>query len=114
VRAKLDDGAGNVPRMPPYHVGTGLSWEGASIDGGFLVKYSGAQDKTALAETRTAGFTSIDAQLGWRPLPSNRNFEVVLVGHNLTDSVQRNSVALNKDDVELPGRDVRLLMRASF
>jgi iron complex outermembrane receptor protein len=40
--------------------------------------------------------------------------EVVLVGRNLTDSTQRNSVALNKDDVVMPGRDVRLLVRAAF
>jgi hypothetical protein len=40
--------------------------------------------------------------------------ELVLVGHNLTDATQRNSVALNKDDVILQGRDVRLLFRAAF
>jgi iron complex outermembrane receptor protein len=114
VRARLDDGAGNVPRMPPYHVGAGLSWEGVNLDGGVLVKYAGEQTDTATAETRTAGFTSIDAQLGWRPLSANPDFEVVLVGHNLTDSTQRNSVALNKDEVILPGRDVRLMVRAAF
>ncbi|MEJ1960603.1 MAG: hypothetical protein WDO56_03255 [Gammaproteobacteria bacterium] len=114
VRATLDDGQGNVPRLPPYHVGGGLSWTGSRLDGGFLVKYSGAQTKTAMAETRTSGFVSVDAQLGWRPVPSNSNVELVLVGHNLTDSTQRNSVALNKDDVILPGRDVRLMVRAAF
>jgi iron complex outermembrane receptor protein len=78
------------------------------------VKYAGAQTDTATAETRTAGFVSVDAQLGWRPIAANPGMEVVLVGHNLTDAIQRNSVALNKDDVILPGRDVRLLVRAAF
>jgi iron complex outermembrane receptor protein len=114
VRAKLDDGAGNVPRLPPYHVGGGLNWTAAALDAGVLVKYAGAQDKTAVAETRTAGFVSVDAQVGWRPVAKNDGLEVVLVGQNLTDSTQRNSVALNKDDVILPGRDVRLLVRAAF
>jgi iron complex outermembrane receptor protein len=114
VRATLDDGAGNVPRLPPYHVGAGLSWAGRALDAGFLVKYSGEQTRTAVAETRTPGFTSVDAQLGWRPIIDSQHLEVVLVGRNLTDSTQRNSVALNKDDVVLPGRDVRLLVRAAF
>jgi iron complex outermembrane receptor protein len=114
VRATLDNGAGNVPRLPPYHVGAGLSWKGRAFDAGFLVKYSGEQTRTATAETRTPGFTSIDAQLGWKPPIDKQQLEVVLVGRNLTDSTQRNSVALNKDEVVLPGRDVRLLVRASF
>jgi iron complex outermembrane receptor protein len=114
VTAKLDDGAGNVPRIPPYHVGGGLSWEGNSVDAGFLVKYAARQDRTAVAETPTAGFTSVDAHLGWRPSFGNSPVELMLVGRNLTDSTQRNAVALNKDDVLLPGRDVRFLVRASF
>ncbi|MEJ0038918.1 MAG: TonB-dependent receptor [Gammaproteobacteria bacterium] len=114
VRATLANGAGNVPRLPPYHVGAGLSWTGRALDAGFLVKYSGEQTRTAVAETRTPGFTSVDAQVGWKPMVDRQQLEVVLVGRNLTDSTQRNSVALNKDEVVLPGRDVRLLVRATF
>jgi iron complex outermembrane receptor protein len=114
VRAELDSGAGNVPRLPPYHLGAGISWTGPVIDGRVFVRYSGRQDRTAVAETPTAGFTSVDAQFGWRPVRSNQDFELVLIGRNLTDSTQRNSVALNKDDVILPGRDVRLMVRVAF
>jgi iron complex outermembrane receptor protein len=56
----------------------------------------------------------VDAQVGLRPTRRNEGLEVVLVGQNLTDSTQRNSVALNKDTVILPGRAVRLLLRAAF
>jgi iron complex outermembrane receptor protein len=114
VRATLDDGAGNVPRIPPYHVGAGLSWAVATFDASFLVKYTGRQTETATAETPTGGFASVDAQLGWRPLTANRDVELVLIGRNLTDSTQRNAIALNKDEVILPGRDVRLVLRAQF
>ena len=114
VRAKFDSGAGNVPRIPPYHIGAGLSWAGRALDGGVFVKYAGRQDRTATAETPTAGYTSVDAQLGWRPMPSNPGFEFVLVGHNLTDVTERNAIALNKDEVIQPGRDVRLMVRAAF
>ncbi len=113
VRATLDSG-GNVPRIPPYHVGGGLSWDSPKFDASVLVKYSGSQNDVASAETPTGSFTSVDAQLGWRPLESSPGVEIALIGHNLTDSVQRNAVALNKDEVILPGRDVSLMVRATF
>ncbi len=45
VRATLDDGGGNVPRIPPYRVGAGLQWQGPRLDAGVNVRYSGRQDK---------------------------------------------------------------------
>jgi len=113
VRATLD-GAGNVPRIPPYHVGGGLSWDSEAFDAGFLLKYAGRQSETAIGETPTAGFTTLDLRVGWRPFPRNRGIELALVGRNMTDSVQRNATALNKDDVILPGRDIRVMVRAAF
>lgn len=41
VRAEIDQGGGNVPRIPPYHFGAGLHWDGASIDGGIMVPLFG-------------------------------------------------------------------------
>jgi iron complex outermembrane recepter protein len=109
VRATLDGGE-NVPRIPPYHVGAGLDWEGRILDAGFLVKYAGRQDHTGVGETPTDGFVSLDARMTWRALESA--LEVSLIGSNLTDSTQRNAAALNKDDVILPGREFRLMLRA--
>jgi len=113
VRAKLD-GAGNVPRLPPFHVGAGLAWNSTPFDVGFQIKYAGAQNKTAFAETPTKGYVSVDAEAAWRPLASKPNLELAVVGRNLTDRIQRNAVSLNKDDIILPGRDIRLVVRAAF
>jgi len=114
VRATLDDG-GEVPRISPYHVGLGLNWDGQQLDGGFLVKYTGPREHNlATAETPTAGFVSVDAQAMWRPFEKSPDIEIALVGRNLTDRVQRNAVSLNKDEVILPGREVRLMIRAKL
>jgi iron complex outermembrane receptor protein len=113
VRAKFS-GGGNVPRIPPYHVGGGLSWNSTAFDASFLLKYTGAQNNVSFAETPTKGYASLDAQVAWRPLPSYQNVELAVIGHNLTDRIQRNAVALNKDEVILPGRDVRFVVRAAF
>ena len=74
----------------------------------------GRQDKTAPSESATAAFTNLDAEFAWRPTLARPSIELALVGRNLTDSAQRNAVALNKDEVMLPGRDVRIVLRASF
>jgi iron complex outermembrane receptor protein len=114
VRATIDHGGGNVPRIPPYHVGLGLHWDGTSFDAGVMVRYSAKQDDVATAETSTDAFTSVDAHFGWRPMREHPSLELAVVGRNLTDSVQRNAVALNKDEVLLPGRDFRVVVRAMF
>ncbi|HTQ36292.1 MAG TPA: TonB-dependent receptor [Steroidobacteraceae bacterium] len=114
VRAKLAGGAGNVPRIPPYHVGGGLSWQGPRVDASVTVKYAGRQDKLATAETETGGYTDVGAQLAVRPWARHSGVEFALIGRNLTNSAQRDAVALNKDEVLMPGRDIRLMIRAAL
>lgn len=114
VRARLDGGDGNVPRIPPYRIGGGLSWHGVQFDAGVFLRYSGEQGRTAANETATDSFTNLDAQVAWRPWAGRPGLELALLGRNLTDSRQRNAVALNKDEVMLPGREIRLVLRARF
>jgi len=112
VRAKLD-GAGDVPRIPPWRVGVGLDWEAGLFDAGIRLRYSGRQEHFGAFDTPTGGFANLDAQVGWRPW-GDRGVELALVGRNLTDRVQRNAAAFNKDEIVLPGRDVRLMVRATL
>lgn len=113
VRAKLDNGD-NVPRIPPYHLGAGLTWIGDMFDAGFMVKYAGEQDKVGNTESPTRSFITFDADLAYRPFVERPELEFAVEGHNLTDTIQRNAVALNKDEVILPGREVRFVVRTRF
>lgn len=114
VRAKLNRGAGNVPRIPPYHVGGGLFWDSDDISANFMLRYTGTQDEVGFAETPTKGFANLDAQVTWRPWTQTPHLELAVVGKNLTDRVQRNAISINKDSVILQGRDVRLVLRTTF
>ena len=106
---------GNVPRIPPYRIGGGLSWSSEIWDAGFLLLYAGSHNDVAdVAETTTKTFVNLDAQIAVRPFTSYPGVELALIGKNLTDSLQRNSAALNKDVVIEPGRDIRLVLRAAF
>jgi iron complex outermembrane receptor protein len=48
TRATLDDG-NNVPRIPPYRVGGGFTWEGRKMDAGMTLIHYGRQDKAGLS-----------------------------------------------------------------
>ncbi|HMA11605.1 MAG TPA: TonB-dependent receptor, partial [Steroidobacteraceae bacterium] len=45
VRAELARGGGDVPRIPPYHLGAGLSWQGERLDASVFAKYAGRQSR---------------------------------------------------------------------
>ncbi|MDB5429597.1 MAG: TonB-dependent receptor-like protein [Caulobacter sp.] len=114
VRAQFTSGGGDVPRIQPGRFGGGLGWTSSSFDASFLVLAVGSQDHVGVADSPTDGYTSVDAQLAWRPLGGSRKFEVLLVGHNLADETIRNATALNKDDVVMPGRDIRVVFLSRF
>ncbi|MGE3303089.1 MAG: TonB-dependent receptor [Hyphomonadaceae bacterium] len=113
VRAQLA-GGGEIPRVQPWRAGGGLSWTSPSYDVGFMLVHVGARDDVAAFETPTKGYADLQAQAAWRPKGRDKGPELAIVGRNLTDDVQRNATALNKDEVVQPGRDIRLLVRASF
>lgn len=114
VRATFDRGGDYVPRLPPYRVGGGVFWESNTLEIGAQLKYSAKQDNVADTEGPTEAFSSVDAYVTWHFAASGQAFEVSLVGRNLTDSEQRNAVAFNKDEVVMPGRDIRLMVQLDF
>ncbi|MET0310025.1 MAG: TonB-dependent receptor [Sphingomonas sp.] len=112
TRAKLDDG-NNVPRVAPYRIGGGLSWTSRIFDAGFLLQHYGRQDKFGVFDTETDGYNALSANIAWRPFKEHPGLELAVVGQNLTNDVQRNASAFNKDDVVMPGRTVRFVLRAA-
>ena len=114
VRATFSSGLGNVPRIQPFRVGGGLSWDSPAFNASFLVLGVGAQNEVGAFDPPTPGYVDVSFETAWRPFSEHKGFEIALVGHNLTDEVERNSVALNKDDVVMPGRDIRIVLREAF
>jgi iron complex outermembrane receptor protein len=114
VRAKFTGGGGDVPRIQPGRFGGGLDWANDTIDASFLVLAVSSQDHVGVADLATDGYTSVDAQVRWKPFKAKPGIELLLVGHNLADETIRNATALNKDSVVMPGRDVRLVLSAKF
>ncbi len=110
VRATLDDGS-NVPRIPPYRFGGGLAWTSARFDAGFLLLHVGRQDRFGAFGTPTPSYNALGANVAVRPFRDHPGVEFAIVGQNLTNDLQRNAASLNKDDVPLPGRTIRFVVR---
>jgi len=110
VRATLDD-LGNVPRIPPLRFGGGLFFENEEVELSVSVLRVSEQDKVAVHETPTDGYTTLSASAVFHIYRGERSdVDLALIGSNLTDSVQRNNVSFNKDFVLQPGRTFRLML----
>ncbi|MCJ2184845.1 TonB-dependent receptor [Novosphingobium sp. 1949] len=112
VRATLDDGS-NVPRIPPYRVGGGFDWKSKPLDAGVMLKYVGRQDKFGDYDTATGAYYDLGAHIAWRPFAEHQGIEFAIVGQNLTNDVQRDAAAFNKAEVEMPGRNVRFVVKVA-
>jgi iron complex outermembrane receptor protein len=110
TRATLTQG-GNVPRIAPYRLGGGFTWKSRMIDANLLYLYVGKQDKFGAFDTPTPHYNDLDAQVAVRPFKAYPNIQFAVVGQNLTNDIQRAATALNKDEVVMPGRNVRFVIR---
>lgn len=112
TRATLTTG-GNVPRIPPYRLGGGFTWNSPKLDASLLYLYVGRQDKYGDYDTPTPHYNQLNAQLAVRPFTRWPGVQLAVVGQNLTNDVQRAATALNKDEVVLPGRNVRFVLKVA-
>ncbi|MEQ9520569.1 MAG: TonB-dependent receptor [Parvibaculum sp.] len=115
VRAKLDTG-GNVPRIPPLRYGAGIFFENDNLFTRVGVLRAEEQDDVAVNETKTNGYTDLQAEAAYTFfLPqSDREIEIGLRGTNLLDDDIRNHVSFKKRDVLEPGASALFFVRAKL
>jgi iron complex outermembrane receptor protein len=119
VRATFADGT-NVPRIPPVRVGGGVFWR----DPNWLMRvkliHAFAHAEIAPTETPTPGYDDLRAEISytWRPAhpqpaePMETTFGIS--GSNLLNRDIRNSVSYTKDEVLMPGANVRVFARVRY
>jgi iron complex outermembrane receptor protein len=113
VRADFDDG-GHPPRIPPQTLTLGVEAENdrwtARVEGVDTAE----QDRLADFEAETDGFTTLNASLAFRPMGEEGPWTIRLDGRNLTDELGRVHSSFLKDELPLPGRNLRLTLLANF
>lgn len=111
VHATFADGT-NVPRIPPQRIGGGVYWRSPDWFVRVGLLHAFAQNRTAALETTTDGYNLLKAEISHtkRLAPSDvgpREVTFGIVGNNLLNDDVRNSVSFKKDEVLLPGLNVR-------
>ncbi len=113
VRASFD-GGGHPPRIPPYSLTVGLEAENATWTGRIEAVHTGEQDRLAPFETQTDDFTFLNASLAFHPGGEDAPWTIRLDGRNLTDELGRVHSSFLKDELPLPGRNLRITLLAEF
>ncbi|TMM48444.1 TonB-dependent receptor [Qipengyuania marisflavi] len=113
IHAELDDGL-PVPRIPPLSLTAGLEAQTAAFDARVEAEWTAKQDRVAPLETRTDGFTFVNALVTWRPVRGNDMVSVVLKADNIFDVSGRRHASFTKDFVPLAGRNFSASVRVSF
>ncbi len=118
VRATFDDGT-YVPRIPPHRAGAGLYYrdDNLFLRVGFLHAF--AHTETSPFETFTPDYTLLKAEVNYiaKLNPAVYGFNEVkvgVIGDNLLNDEVRNSASFRKDEILLPGRNVRAYVTMRF
>ncbi len=114
VRADLGAFGGPVPRIPPLRLKGGLELNSSHLDLGGEIEWVGDQNRIAVSETATPGFTLVNANITWRPWGKERNISVIAAADNIFDVTARRAASFTKDFAPLAGRDFRLTARFSL
>ena len=114
VRARLADGGGDLPRIPPLRLRGGLELDNGAVNLRGEVEWVDDQDRVAAFETRTDGFTMVNLSAAWRPLGRDGGVTLIASANNLFDVDARRHASFTKDYTPLAGRDVRVTARLSF
>ncbi|WP_444856699.1 TonB-dependent receptor [Sphingosinicella sp.] len=113
VRATID-GAGPVPRIPPFRLLVGLEAQSDLVDGRIEVERVAGQDRIAAFETPTDGYTMVNASLALHPFGDDNDSSITLSANNIFDVTARRHASFLKDFAPLAGRDFRITARLSF
>ncbi|WP_417613779.1 TonB-dependent receptor [Parasphingorhabdus sp.] len=114
VRAKIDNGGGSVPRIPPLRLLGGLKAHSDNFDLGAEVEWTDSQNKVAAFETTSDGFTMVNASAAWRPFGKEGGVTLLASANNIFDVNARRHASFTKDYVPLTGRDIRVSAKFSF
>ncbi|MHC2088936.1 TonB-dependent receptor [Methylobacterium sp. CM6244] len=118
VRAQFDDGS-YVPRIPPHRLGGGAFLRANGWFGRVNLLHAFDHTEIAPFETLTRGWNDLRAELAYTQsldpaIYGATEVTVGLQGRNLLDDDIRNSASFKKDEILLPGRNVRLFLTARF
>jgi iron complex outermembrane receptor protein len=113
VRGRLDTGD-NLPQMPPLRFGAGLHYERGAWHLGTEAFYYDRQNRISEHELPTDSFVLLDVDVSYRLTLARTSIFMFARGTNLLDEDARQHASPLKDIAPLPGRSLRVGVRAEF
>jgi iron complex outermembrane receptor protein len=104
-------GRGPVPRIPPLRLLGGLEAQSDKLDARAEIEWTADQNRVAVFETPTKGYTMVNASLAWHPRGKGDRTSIVLSANNIFDVEARRHASFLKDFAPLAGRDIRVSAR---
>ncbi len=114
VRGKLTESQGNLPRIPPARVFSHLQWYKNPATFRLGVQRVLPATRLAPEETRSPGYTLVEAAVGYRLLGARTAHILWLQGTNLTNAFALNHTSFFKEKSPLPGRNISLRYQLVF
>lgn len=114
VYGRLKDNS-NIPRLTPQRFGFDLDYKKNAWLANFNLTRVTRQDRVAVLETETPGYTLMNAEMGYyMKLTKSVHYTLFLQGRNLLDSDMRVHTSFLKDTAPLPGRAIVAGIRGAF
>ena len=113
VRATNRDTGDALPRISPLRIGAGLNYQFKRFGARFDVLRAFKQDRTAINELETDGYTLVTATATYR-LPTSFHLEAFARANNLLDQEIREHTSFLKDIAPLGGRSLLFGLRGEF
>ncbi len=112
VNEQTDD---DLPRIPPLRIGAGAQLTHYNWDAGILLRRSFEQDKVAINETTTEGYTELELNVARSfELSNGHSFTIFAIANNLLDEEIRQHTSFLKDVAPLPGKSLTIGARFEF
>ena len=114
TRAKLKDDEGNLPRIPANKLGSELQYNVGDLQLTLTGTHYFEQDNISAYETKTDGYTIVDAQANYQLSLGAIDTQLYLNIDNITDELGFVHSSFIKDKAPLPGRNFRFGIRGYF
>lgn len=112
VQATIRD-QGPAPRIPPFRLLGGIEAQSDTAQARLEVERVSAQERLAQLESRTGGYTMVNASVSFKPFKDNAS-SILLSANNIFDVDARRHASFLKDFAPLAGRDLRVTARIAF
>ncbi|MDC9525531.1 TonB-dependent receptor [Pseudoalteromonas sp. Angola-30] len=114
TRAKLKDDEGNLPRIPANKLGSELQYNVGDLQLTLTGTHYFEQDNISAYETKTDGYTIVDAQANYQLSLGAIDTQLYLNVDNITDELGFVHSSFIKNKAPLPGRNFRFGIRGYF